>query len=90
MKARDSSHCGSVVGKGEKSHLNNPEGQWQDCMKLKVGKLLLKVGDEMDTQENVHATFTSGSIWDVGIVEGEYPLHMRHGRKRHTPFTARR
>lgn len=90
MKARDSSHCGSVVGKGEKSHLNNQEGHWQDCMKLRVGKLLLKVGDEMDTQENVPTTFMSGSIWDVGIVEEEYPLRRRHGHKRHTPFPARR
>lgn len=90
MKARDSSHCRSVVGKGEKSHLNNQEGQWQDCMKLKVGKFLLKVGDEMDSQENVHTISKPGSIWDVGIVEEEYLLHTRHGCKRHILFMARR
>lgn len=81
---------GSVVGKGEKAHLNKGKESWQDCIKREVGSFLLKMGEEMDSEENVHTISESGNICDGGTVKEERLLHMRHGCKRHIPFMASR
>ena len=81
MRATDDSHYRSVVGKGEKS--TTTERQCQDCMNLKVG-------GEMNSQENVHTISKSRNIQGVEIIMKEYPLCKRHICKRHIPFMARR